>query len=97
MRLSTSISSHALVSATWILVAACGKNDPSAPAGTATVSGVVRAATGAFIEGASVSIGDATATTGADGRFELENLPRSEERRVGKESRGQESPEGCIA
>src|SRR5688572_32362578 len=37
MRLSTSISSRTLVSATWILVAACGKSDPSGPAGTATV------------------------------------------------------------
>jgi hypothetical protein len=40
----------------------------------ATMSGVVRAATGAVIEGASVSIGSATATTGADGRFELQNV-----------------------
>ena len=46
--------------------------DPPPPA---TVSGVVRAATGAVIEGASVNIGSATATTGADGRFELRNLP----------------------
>ena len=75
MRVSTLISSHALVSATWILVAACGKSDASGPAGTAMVSGVVRAATGAVIEGASVRIGDGTATTGADGRFELGNLP----------------------
>src|SRR5688572_17544324 len=42
---------------------------------TATVSGVVRAATGAVIEGASVSIGSATSTTGADGRFAVANLP----------------------
>ena len=74
MRVSTSISAFAL--ATGILVAACGESDPSGPAaGTATVSGVVRAATGAVIEGASVKIGGATATTGADGRFELEKLP----------------------
>jgi pimeloyl-ACP methyl ester carboxylesterase len=75
MRLSTSISSRAFVSATWILLAACGKSDPSAPAGNAIVSGVVRAASGAVIQGASVKIGDATATTGVDGRFELGNLP----------------------
>ena len=37
MRLSTSISSRAFVSATWMLVAACGKSDPSGPAGTAAV------------------------------------------------------------
>ena len=40
----------------------------------ATLSGVVRAATGAVIEGASVSIGSATSTTGADGRFELQDV-----------------------
>jgi pimeloyl-ACP methyl ester carboxylesterase len=38
------------------------------------VSGVVTAASGAVIEGASVNVGSATATTGADGRFELRNL-----------------------
>jgi hypothetical protein len=69
MRVSTMISWRALVPATWILVAACGKSDPSGPAATATVSGVVRAATGAVIEGASVKIGGATTTTGADGRY----------------------------
>jgi pimeloyl-ACP methyl ester carboxylesterase len=37
MRLSTSISARAFVAATWILVAACGKSDPSSPADTATV------------------------------------------------------------
>jgi pimeloyl-ACP methyl ester carboxylesterase len=37
MRLSTSISSRAFVSATWIVVAACGKSDPSGPTDTATV------------------------------------------------------------
>jgi hypothetical protein len=42
---------------------------------TATLSGVVKAATGAVIAGASVSIGSATAATGADGRFGLESLP----------------------
>jgi pimeloyl-ACP methyl ester carboxylesterase len=42
---------------------------------TATVSGVVRAATGTAIQGASVSVGSAAATTGADGRFEIANLP----------------------
>src|SRR5688500_322909 len=35
MRLSTSISSRAFVSATWILVAACGKSDPGGPHATA--------------------------------------------------------------
>lgn len=73
MRVSTSISWRALAAA-WILVTACGKRDPAGPAGTATISGVVTATTGAVIEGASVSIAGATATTGADGRFELGNL-----------------------
>ncbi|HEU4561763.1 MAG TPA: carboxypeptidase-like regulatory domain-containing protein [Longimicrobium sp.] len=59
------------------LVAACGGSDPgiTPPQPTATVSGVVKAATGAVLAGASVKIGSATATTGADGKFELQNLP----------------------
>jgi N-acetylneuraminic acid mutarotase len=44
------------------------------PTPTATVSGVVTAVTGAVVEGASVKIGTVTATTGADGRFELQDL-----------------------
>ena len=62
---------------TSILPAACGESDPSGPGPTptATVSGVVTAAAGAVIEGATVKIGTATATTGADGRFELQSLP----------------------
>lgn len=76
-RVSTSISTLVLAVATWIIGAGCGQSDPGAPVGTATVSGVVRAAGGAVIEGASVRIdgGTGTATTGPDGRFELENLP----------------------
>jgi N-acetylneuraminic acid mutarotase len=58
-----------------IVVAACGGNGASGPAAAATVSGVVKASTGAGIEGASVRIGTASVTTGADGRFELRNLP----------------------
>src|SRR3712207_1749582 len=57
---------------TSLLVAACGGPTETA---TANVSGVVRAASGAVIEGASVKIGTVTATTGADGQFELQNLP----------------------
>lgn len=75
MRSSTSILTVAMAFATSISVAACGNGDPGGPTATATVSGVVRAATGAAIAGASVSIGSATATTGADGRFELPNVP----------------------
>src|SRR5688500_4444134 len=75
MRFSTSIPPLAIVLATSILAAACGGSGPGDPAATASVSGVVTAATGAVIEGASVEIGTATAITGADGRFELEDLP----------------------
>jgi hypothetical protein len=42
-----------------ILAAACGAGDPGGPAATATVSGVVKAATGAVVQGASVKIGSA--------------------------------------
>ena len=58
-----------------MFAAACGGGDPDGPTATATVSGVVSAAAGAVIEGASVTIGSATSTTGTDGRFELRNLP----------------------
>ena len=75
MRFSTSIPTRALALVTSILAVACGGSDSGGPIATATVSGVVRAATGPVIEDASVTIGSATATTGADGRFELENLP----------------------
>jgi hypothetical protein len=75
MRVSTSVSTLTLAFATSIVLAACGGSNPGDPAATATVSGVVGADTGGVIAGASVKIGSATATTGADGRFELRNLP----------------------
>src|SRR3712207_52992 len=75
MQISTMIHTLAIGLVTSILVAACGDSGPGGPTATATVSGVVRAASGAVIEGASVKIGSATATTGPDGRFELQNLP----------------------
>src|SRR5918999_2964451 len=74
-QISTSIPTLAIALATSILVAACGGSDPGGPTATATVSGVVRDASGAVIVGATVKIGSATATTGADGRFELQNVP----------------------
>ena len=59
-----------------IIFAACGGSDPGGPAdSTATVTGVVKASTGAVVAGASVKIGSASATSGADGRYELEDLP----------------------
>jgi pimeloyl-ACP methyl ester carboxylesterase len=75
MRFSTSIPTLAIALAASISVAACGGSDPGGPTATATVSGIVTAASGAVVEGASVSVGSAATTTGADGRFELRNLP----------------------
>ena len=62
---------------TSALVAACGgSDDPGGPATTAVLAGFVKSASNsAAIQGATVKVGDATATTGADGRFELTNLP----------------------
>jgi hypothetical protein len=74
-QLSTTIRTLVRALVTSILVAACGNGDPGGPVATATVSGVVRTAAGAVIDGASVGIGTATTTTGADGRFELQDLP----------------------
>jgi pimeloyl-ACP methyl ester carboxylesterase len=75
MPFSTSLPTLALALATSMLSAACGESDPGGPTATASVSGVVRTATGAVIDGASVTIGSATGTTDADGRFELQGLP----------------------
>ena len=68
---------RAMALAASVLAAACGGSDPGGPSttATATVSGAVNAATGAVIEDATVRIGSATATTGANGRFELQDLP----------------------
>ena len=75
MRVSTSIPVLALALVTLIGPAACGGNGPGESAASATVSGTVSAAAGPVIEGASVTIEDATATTNPDGRFELADLP----------------------
>ena len=72
---ATTIRTLATASAASLLLAACGGSDPGGPTATATVSGVVRAAGGALIDGASVRIGSATATTAAGGQFQLQNLP----------------------
>ena len=69
-----SLRTFALALATPIMAVGCGQNDPSGLAPTATVSGSVTAG-GAVVAGATVGIGSATATTAADGRFELEDLP----------------------
>jgi pimeloyl-ACP methyl ester carboxylesterase len=75
------LSAVAVVLATSIGAPACGKSEPAGPTGpdvtaaAATVSGVVTAVTGSAIAGASVRIGSVAATTGADGRYELPNVP----------------------
>src|SRR5688572_1931739 len=75
MRVSTAIPALGLALVTVIGLATCGGSEPSESAETATVAGVVSAAAGPVIEGASVAIGGATTTTGPDGRFELADLP----------------------
>jgi hypothetical protein len=60
-------STIALVTST--LVAAGGE-----PAATVSLSGVVEDFNGGVVEGATVTLGDATATTGPDGRYQLEDL-----------------------
>jgi hypothetical protein len=49
------------------LVAAC--DEP-----TASLSGVVEDFNGGVVEGATLTIGDSTATTGSDGRYQLDDL-----------------------
>lgn len=75
MQFSTSIPALAIALLTSISMAACGEKDPGGLIETATVSGFVKSAGGAFIEGASVKVGSASTTTGANGRFELRDLP----------------------
>lgn len=75
MRLSTSIPALAISSVTSIILGACGATDAVPLTETAIVSGVVTSASGAVIEGASVTSGNATTMTGVDGRFELRDLP----------------------
>ena len=75
MKAAATIRALDIAMATSILVAACGGSDAGGPSAIANVSGVVEAASGAVIQGASVKVGSATATTAADGRFELQNLP----------------------
>ena len=74
MQFPTTIRTLVIALVTSTFAGACG-SDAGGPAATATLSGVVRTAAGAVIQGATVAIGSATATTGADGRFELQNLP----------------------
>jgi hypothetical protein len=53
----------------------CAASETGAPTPTATVSGYVKTSGGAPIAGATVSVGAAATTSGADGLFELTDLP----------------------
>jgi pimeloyl-ACP methyl ester carboxylesterase len=76
MQFPSSIPRVAIGLLTSTFVAVCGGSDPGGLPATATVSGVVTAASGGdVIQGARVTIESATATTDADGRFHLQNLP----------------------
>ena len=60
-----------------VLLSACGGSpgEPT-PVATATIAGIVSAAFGGpVIQGATVRIGTAVSVTGADGRFEIQNVP----------------------
>ena len=74
MRIPTLMRPLAVGMVTSILATGCGESDPGGPAATAIVTGVVRTSTGSVIQGATVSVGSSTTTTGADGRFEIRNL-----------------------
>src|SRR5688572_6910792 len=59
-----------------ILSACAGSPGEPPPVVTGTVSGVVSAAfVGGVVAGASVRVGTISTTTGADGQFELLNVP----------------------
>jgi N-acetylneuraminic acid mutarotase len=55
---------------TIALVTACDDG----PTATASLSGIVEDFNGGVVTGATVTVGDATATTGPDGRFQLDDL-----------------------
>lgn len=75
MPLPPSIARLALALATSLGTIACDGGEAGGATPTATISGVVRADGGAPIASATVKVGTATTTTGADGAFELEELP----------------------
>ena len=88
MRLSTSIPTLAMALVTSISVATCGGSEPSGSSATATVSGVVSAAAGPVIEGASVTIGSALSVIRQGLRPEGE---------YGKDKREEQRPEDPAA
>jgi N-acetylneuraminic acid mutarotase len=74
MQFSISGRTLAIAFATTILVGACGGDSSGPGTTTATLTGIVRGGAGALVQGASVRIGTTTVTTGADGRYEFQNL-----------------------
>ena len=72
MQISTSIRTLATALVASTLLAACGAD--AGPAATASLSGIVKATSGAVIDGASVKVGSTTMTTGADGQFAVQDL-----------------------
>jgi pimeloyl-ACP methyl ester carboxylesterase len=75
MRLPPSVPALAIALVSSLVVAACGDGAADIPRVLTTVSGTVRTATGGAIAGASVKGDSETATTDADGRFELQKVP----------------------
>ena len=77
MQFSTSLRTLVFAFGTTFFVGACadGIDDGGGLAPTASLSGTIKGATGAAIQGATVKIGSATATTGATGQYQLQNLP----------------------
>jgi N-acetylneuraminic acid mutarotase len=75
MQLSKSIPTFAKALITSIVVAACGGDgDPGGISASATLSGAVTTPGGAPVQGATVKVGTVTATTAANGSYELQNL-----------------------
>ncbi|MDQ3335497.1 MAG: carboxypeptidase regulatory-like domain-containing protein [Myxococcota bacterium] len=70
LRFSTSIRALTIALVTSTLVAACGDESTA----TASLSGVVEDFNGGVVDGATVTVGGSTATSGPDGRYQLEDL-----------------------
>ena len=74
--LITSATGYVSQSQSLTLVAGANAHDVVlSPQPTASISGVVTSFSGGAIAGATVKVGSNTATTGADGHFELQGLP----------------------
>ena len=69
LRLSTAFRALTIALVTSTFVAGCDE-----PTATASLSGVIEDFNGGVVAGATVTIGDSTATAGPDGRYQLEDL-----------------------